>query len=169
MSGMIRPARDDDATRIAEVHLAAWRRACRDILPAEQLAGVSLERRTGDWTHRLALPGSWTYVSEHEGRLVGFATLALVRAHGRPSRKLVELRMLYVDPDHWRAGIGRALLEHVLAVARERGFLQLVLWVLSANSPARAFYAALGFEPDRTRQIPIGGQPVDETRYGLPV
>jgi len=166
---MIRPACDDDAARIAEVHLAAWRQACRDILSAEQLAGVSLERRTSDWVHRLALPGSWTYVSEREGRLVGFVTLASVRAHGRPSRTVVELRMLYVDPDHWRTGIGRALLEQVRAVARERGFQRVVLWVLTGNIQARAFYAALGFEPDRTRQIPIGGQSVDETRYCLPV
>lgn len=162
---MIRPAHDDDATRLAELHVRAWRRGCRDILPAELLAGVKLDRRTRDWAQWLALPGSWTFVSELEGRLVGFATIASLRANGRPSRSLVELRMLYVDPGHWRGGIGRGLHERVLDVARERGFTQIVLWVLTGNRRARAFYAALGFEPDRTRRVTIGGYAVDETRY----
>lgn len=166
---MIRPAHDDEAARIAEIHLAAWRRGCCDILPADVLDGVSLERRTRDWTQWLALAGSSTFVSEQDGRLVGFATIASLRANGRPSRTVVEVRMLYVDPEHWRAGIGRELHDRVFDVARERGFTQIVLWVLSGNRRARAFYAALGFEPDRTRRVTLGGHPVGETRYCLSV
>jgi GNAT superfamily N-acetyltransferase len=167
LPGLIRPARDDDAARLAQIHVAAWRRGYRDILPAELLAGLSIARRTRDWTQWLASPASWTFGSEHEGRLVGFATIGSLRANGRPSRSLVEVRMLYVDPEHWRGGIGRGLHERVLDVARERGFTQIVLWVLSKNRRARAFYEALGFEPDRTRRVTIGGHPVDEIRYCL--
>lgn len=166
---MIRPARAADAARLAEIHVAAWRRGCRDILPTELLLGVKVDRRTREWTQWLAAPGSWTYLAEHEGRAVGFAMIGSLRANGRPVRSTVELRRLYVDPEHWRAGIGRGLHEQVLSEAHARGFTQLVLWVLSQNRRARAFYAALGFEPDRTRQVTIGGQPVDETRYCLAV
>jgi GNAT superfamily N-acetyltransferase len=70
---------------------------------------------------------------------------------------------------HLYGGIGRGLHEQVLTDARVRGFKQLVLWVLTQNLQARAFYAALGFEPDRTRRVTIGGHPVDETRYCLAV
>ena len=60
---MIRPARDGDAARLAEIHVAAWRRGCRDILPAELLAGVSIDRRTRDWSQWLTSPGSLTQSS----------------------------------------------------------------------------------------------------------
>lgn len=166
---MIRPARAADAARLAEIHVAAWRRGCRGILPAELLLGVSVERRSRDWTQWLASPGSCTFVAEHEGRPVGFASIGSLRANGRPVRSLLELRRLYVDPGHWRAGIGRRLHERVLSEARARGFTQLVLWVLTQNRRARAFYAALGFEPDRARRVTIGGHPVDEARYCLAV
>ncbi len=164
---MIRPARDGDAGRLAEIHVAAWREAYREILPAAQLAGLSVVRRTRNWELWLAAPSVLTWVDERGGRPVGFATLGPLRAHGRTSRSLGELRMLYVDPEHWRRGIGRDLLERVLDAARERGFSQIVLWVLTQNLRARAFYSALGFEPDRTRQDTVGGHPVDETRYCL--
>lgn len=165
---MIRLARDDDAARLAEIHVTAWRRVCRHILPSEVLAGVSVEGRTRDWRRWLAQSGSWTLVSERAGQLVGFAALGVMRSNGRAVRSLVEIRRLYVDPAHWRQGMGRELHEALLAVARERGFTQLMLWVLSENQQARSFYAALGFEPDRTRRISIGGNSVDETRYCLP-
>ncbi len=166
---MIRPARNADAVRLAEIHVAAWRRGCRDIFPEEVLLGVTVERRTKDWTHWLGLPGTWTLVAELEGRVVGFATIGSLRANGRPVRSTVEMRRLYVDPAHWRGGIGRALHEQALDEARARGFTQLVLWVFSQNQRARAFYAALGFEPDRSRSVTIGGHSVNETRYTLAV
>ena len=166
---MIRPARSADAARLAEIHVAAWRRAYRDIFPAEVLLGVSVERRTRDWTQWLATPGTWSFVAEHEGRAVGFATIGSLRANGRPVRSALEVRRLYVDPEHWRRGIGSGLHEQVLVEARARRFTKLVLWVLTQNRRARAFYAAHGFEPDRTRSVTIGGHPVDETRYCLAV
>lgn len=166
---LIRPARSADAARLAEIHVAAWRRAYRDIFPAQVLLGMSVERRTKDWTQWLTTPGTWSFVSEHEGRAVGFATIGSLRANGRPVRSALEVRRLYVDPGHWRGGIGRGLHEQVLTEARARGFSQLVLWMLTQNRRARAFYTALGFEPDRNRRVTIGGHPVDETRYSLAV
>ncbi len=45
-------------------------------------------------------------------------------------------------------GIGRAMLEHIIAVARERGYLRLSLETgsMAAFQPARSLYAAAGFE-----------------------
>ena len=164
----MRPARGDDAARLAEIHVAAWRAACQDIVPSEQLARVSVAARTRDWTRWLALPGSSTFVCQIHGRPAGFATVSPLRANGRPSRSLLELRRLYVDPEHWRRSVGRELVERVFSVARERGFTQVVLWVLTRNRRARAFYTARGGIPDRTRQMTIGGHPVDEIRYCIP-
>ena len=48
---------------------------------------------------------------------------------------------LYVHPDHWRQGIGEALLKF----ARERSSEHLWLYTLQVNVNARAFYEKNGF------------------------
>ena len=164
---MIRPARGDDASRLAAIHLAAWRKGCETILPSRTLAGATVDGRTQEWSRRLASAGSRTFVCERDGSPVGLATLARLRANGRPSRSLLELRLLYVAPPCWRRGVGRELHQHVHAEAQGQGFRQLILWVLRDNLRARAFYEALGYAPDRGRQVRLGGHTVDETRYRL--
>ena len=56
---------------------------------------------------------------------------------------------LYVRPEHRGAGIGRALLEHVAAVAVERGCGRLEFSALDWNEPALGFYRTLGARPMR--------------------
>lgn len=51
-----------------------------------------------------------------------------------------------VDQAHWRRGIGRALTEACIQCARQAGYAQLELDVVSANGGAVALYRSLGFE-----------------------
>ena len=51
---------------------------------------------------------------------------------------------MYVRPDHRTAGIGRMLVEAVIAHARQHVEL-LQLFVIADNMPARRLYASLGF------------------------
>jgi RimJ/RimL family protein N-acetyltransferase len=51
---------------------------------------------------------------------------------------------MYVRPDHRTAGIGRKLVEAVIAHARQNVEL-LQLFVVADNMPARRLYASLGF------------------------
>ena len=69
-------------------------------------------------------------VAELYGRIAGFA--AVVGG---------ELDGLFVEPEHWRHGIGTALVEAAAHEARRRG---LSLTVTSGRS-ARAFYESCGF------------------------
>ena len=48
---------------------------------------------------------------------------------------------LFIDPDHWRAGIGTSLLAAMLA----RGLRPTTLHVFARNAPARTFFARFGF------------------------
>ena len=43
-----------------------------------------------------------------------------------------------------------------------------LIWVLAANAPARAFYEALGGRYLREQQIEIGGVALPEVAYGWP-
>ena len=77
-----------------------------------------------------------TLVAVRDGRIVGFATLA-------PSRgNAVELDDLFVDPEHQRHGIGRALVAEITARARAVGAVRIDV---TANPEAGAFYESVGF------------------------
>ena len=77
-----------------------------------------------------------------------------------------EVMALYVDPDHWGSGSGRAL----IAAGRERlcaiGFTAAILWVLDGNTNAERFYDADGWTRDGSRRIDRPwGSAVHELRY----
>jgi len=78
-----------------------------------------------------------------EGVLVG--SVGLVRDPRRKRRHAAEIVAMYVLSGHARRGIGRALLAHAIAVARDSGAEQLTLTVTQGNDAARRLYAAAGF------------------------
>ena len=52
-----------------------------------------------------------------------------------------------VDENARGLGVGRALCEHILAYAREKGCYNVTLNVWNCNPGAMAFYDRLGFSP----------------------
>ena len=77
-----------------------------------------------------------TRVAVVEGRVAGFATLAM-------KGDTAELEDLFVDPDRMRAGVGRALIADMVVAARAAGRAAIEV---DANPHARAFYDSVGFE-----------------------
>ena len=76
------------------------------------------------------------FVAEIAGSTMGFAAI-LPREGGD-----FDLDALFVEPGAWRQGIGRALVEHCAAAARDMGAES--LHVLG-NPHAEGFYSACGF------------------------
>jgi GNAT superfamily N-acetyltransferase len=93
---------------------------------------------------------------ESGGVLAGFAMLLLQVRSGLPivvPRRLVVVENLFVDDDHRRAGIGRALLDRARAwaVARHAGHVEIA--VHEFNRDAVRFYEALGYETSTRRLL----------------
>jgi GNAT superfamily N-acetyltransferase len=83
-----------------------------------------------------------------------------------PARTDGELYALNVHPDHWRGGIGTALLQYVHAGLEDLGFRNAILWMHPGNERARRFYEARGWRDDGAeRDIEIFGITVPITRY----
>ncbi|MCF3630896.1 GNAT family N-acetyltransferase [Thalassospiraceae bacterium LMO-SO8] len=77
------------------------------------------------------------------GSPVGFATVFEI-PYAYAARPSLELEMLYVM-EPWRAqGVGRALMDAVLAHARETDCERVEWNVLADNARAQAFYKSLG-------------------------
>jgi ribosomal protein S18 acetylase RimI-like enzyme len=165
----VREAACADAPGIARVAVDTWRGAYRDLLPPAALAALSYAEREQRWTERLCGPpdGRVAYVAADDaGQVVGF-TLGGPERSGDPVYR-AEIYALYIRDAYQRRGLGRRL----LAAAAPRVALAygpaLIIWVLAANAPARAFHEALGGRYLREQQIEIGGAALFEVAYGWP-
>jgi GNAT superfamily N-acetyltransferase len=139
-------------TRRCDASHRAW---AGDDLPMPSEAGEELE-----WDLRLARTGAWVRVAEDAGALVGvvaFAHAQVSRDDPTPVPDLAHVSALFVDPDHWRRGIARALLDAAEEAMRASGYARAQLWTLE-GSPAERLYAALGWERDGRRDVfaPMG-------------
>jgi hypothetical protein len=75
---------------------------------------------------------------------------------GRPG---IFLEDLFVEPEYRGRGIGKALLEHVAAIAVEKGCQRFEWAVLDWNTPAIEFYRAMGAEfMDEWRIVRVSGE-----------
>src|SRR5690606_19441244 len=102
-------------------------------------------------------------VAQLGGKVVGFASAGLEREPGVSYDG--ELYAIYVLEEHQGNGIGRLLVEPVVAWLRAQGHGSLRVWVVEGN-PAQAFYERLGGTRVGTKQEDIGGQNVTEIAYG---
>lgn len=87
------------------------------------------------------------FVAEVDGMLKGFAAI-LPREDGDS-----ELDALFVEPEAWRQGIGRALVEHCCLAARSAGAASLHV---VGNPHAECFYEVCGFALLGTQQMQFG-------------
>ena len=69
-----------------------------------------------------------------------------------PRVDAAKIRAFFVDPDHARRGIGRALLERCESEARARGFRRLELM---GTLPGVRLYEALGYKPGAMVHYPV--------------
>jgi ribosomal protein S18 acetylase RimI-like enzyme len=60
---------------------------------------------------------------------------------------MAEVKRMYVDPASRGNGVGRALMETLIAGARTRGYRTLRLGTLEEMTAAQGLYRSLGFQP----------------------
>ena len=97
------------------------------------------------WKSWLSDPKIDSIVGEVGGEIIGFCTVRPSEDEGVDAHEVAEMPTLYVRPDSWHRGYGRALCAEALDRASVRGFRTLTLWVLEMNLHARRFYGAVGF------------------------
>lgn len=138
-------------------------------MPEAVLDALDVEQGAMRWRDRLSSTDVDCLVAE-EASVLGFCSLTPCRDATQEPRA-GEIAAIYLHPDHWRRGIGRALLASADALARTRGYRSLGLWVLRENQRARWFYEAVGFARGGEERIDTGliGSPLHEVRYARPV
>ncbi len=166
----IRTATPLDADAIAQVQVASWRAAYKDIVPDEHLDGLDWREWAALRRERLSHPGEVrtcvAALEETSRPLVGFVASGPGRDGARDSEPVREIYAIYVSPSAWGGGVGRALLERALTAGPTD--IPVTLWVLSANIRAREFYEKQGFRVDgAVKTIAMAGRELLEVRYRL--
>ena len=147
---MLREATEDDAERIAELHIASWRRTYRRELPADFLDTLDVGARTASWQEQLR-QGITVLLAEDGPELTGFVACGPVR-EAESSCGVWRIYTLHVSLRRQRQGIGSMLFRRAVELGREQRAAELILWVVDSNSGARAFYELKGMEWDGGQQ-----------------
>jgi len=161
----VRAARPEDALEVAGVHVRAWQMGYRGLLPQGYLDGLRPEERARRYTFAETIAGRpRTFVALERGVICGFVTTGPSR--DGPGRGAGEVMALYVDPDHWRSGMGRLLIADARRRLVREGASEAILWLLVGNERGRAFYHADGWAPDGYRRTErIWDVSAEEVRY----
>jgi GNAT superfamily N-acetyltransferase len=93
----------------------------------------------GGWSRRRTLFGGDARAERDAGEL-------------DPSVDAAKIRAFFVDPDHARRGIGRALLQRCESEARARGFTR---FELMGTLPGVRLYQAFGYQPGEMVRYPV--------------
>lgn len=166
---MIRPARLRDAHAIADVHVRSWLKAYRGLVPDDVLDRLSVQEREGWWQRAIrhpASPKNRIWLSDQGGRVVGFCSTGPSRDEDADSRRVAEVTAIYLEPEAWGRGFGRALFRHAVEALAAQGFQEATLWVLEGNLRTRLFYEAAGWRTDGGRkEKTLTGRALTEIRY----
>ena len=141
----VRPATLNDVRGIVAVHTAG-----------EDFSSLSVRERYwrgGPWMsvetlsihlNNLLLDGQLVAVAELNGKIVGeVEVLFSEEPINREIRRIGHVDLIEVHPDYGGMGIGRALMEFVEDIARER---EAEMLTVQPDEEARGFYKKLGFE-----------------------
>jgi GNAT superfamily N-acetyltransferase len=145
MRPAVRPATAGD---VAELTRLRWEFRIEGGTTASLARKVFEEHMTAFVRDAFEPESPWqVWVAEEGGRLIGCVWLRLIElvphpGRGRGERPIAYVSSMYVEHDRRNGGLGAALLEAVLAFARERRAAGVVLW---PSERSRPFYERAGF------------------------
>ncbi len=136
----IRLARLDDAESIRAIYNLEVETATStfDLVPRtieEQRDWIAA--RSGAFSAVVATLGD-------DGEVVGFASLSPYKE--RAAYRTTVENSVYVSRDHGGQGIGRALMEHLITVARDSGFHAMIARIEASSEASRRLHETCGFE-----------------------
>ncbi|GAA2271264.1 GNAT family N-acetyltransferase [Glycomyces scopariae] len=142
---------------MVQVRTASWRAAYAGLVDADVLAGLP-EEASERYVRHLAQkrPLELALVAEKGPYVIGFAVFAWDRDEaaeedagpGVPG----EVLSIYVHPDHWSRGAGRALMNEGVRWLTEEGLTPVRVWMMEGSEVSRRFYERYGFAADGARK-----------------
>ena len=116
----------------------------------EQAAAIEAACFREPWSFDLLSSGfenKWNLylAAEKDGRLAGYGAVCVIAGEG-------EIQRIAVLEEFRRQGLGRKLLDAMVAAARNRGARAMTLEVRESNEPAIKLYFSAGFRTEAQRK-----------------
>lgn len=147
----VRMAAPGDIPAIGQVACSAWEEAYRDtVAPESRAQMLNLFYSPDSLRRALERADAPFLVACEADRVIGFGQLLL------DGSDVAELSRLYVHPESQRKGTGTALLRAGFAVL-PHNVRRVTVSVERANTQARHFYEARGFQFTRDEDMIVGG------------
>ena len=138
MDFAIRKMQKDDIQQVQQVAKTSWNYTYEGIIPPEIQESFLKSAYNDDMLQR-RIELSFIFVSEINGKVVGFANFSAVTEGGK-----TELLAIYVLPKYHGKGIGTALLKE--GIKNLEGVKEIFVNVEKDNYIGTTFYRAKGFE-----------------------
>lgn len=149
-----------DDRRIEALRVRAWKEAYTGLIDQSILDAMDPhnEQNLAVWRNLIEREGGFAFVQlalNDGGDLLGFGAVAAPSRDDDEPDGVAELVGGYVDPDHFRAGVGKRLLEQVLTRLKNEGWREATNWAIDGNDRGTDLLKQFGFEPDgATREDP---------------
>lgn len=158
----IRRATSADREAIRAIAYETWQATYAGLIPDEDMQSFLQSNYNSQQLERtIDTLGDGFLLAEVDGKAVGYAMISRDRENN------AQLWTIYVLPAQQGHGVGKALWAAACDYARRMGLTTLVLWVLKANTRARAFYERMGATQTAQRDFPVGDGSISEVRYDL--
>lgn len=122
--------------------LEAWDRAmCREMgIDIEKLLELHYRSSTAELVAEMSPPDGRLLLASDDGRALGCGGIR------RLEPRMVELARIYVRPEARGRGVGRSLVQALIAEGRQMGASGVRLETASFMTEAQSLYRSLGFE-----------------------
>jgi ribosomal protein S18 acetylase RimI-like enzyme len=146
---IIRTITFDDIVVIEAIHRLSQKESEKNVIYDFDLDRHAPDYFQNKWLEWLDNEDISKYCFDDNGVIKGFILYGRVKTRPSFDRGVVpkygaEIYGLYIHPDYFRQGIGKALFRFVCKDLAEKKLTSLLLWALKKNSRACAFYDSLG-------------------------
>lgn len=121
-------------------------------LYAELSGGQPISHDPAHFAQLLAQPGTTLWGAEHAGRIEAMATLHVMVNMTWSGRPYALVENVITSAAFRGKGLGRAVMQRLIADARQQGAYKIMLLTGKARGAA-GFYAALGFDGDEKQAM----------------
>lgn len=158
---IIRPFQLNDLNQCATLHMASRRASEEGLIFDCDLERHDLNYFIENWKKWSELSETDIHIAEDDGEILGFIMFGKVRTRPDFDKGIVpkygsEIYALYVHPDHFRKGIGKALFQRACDDLINRKTKSMILWTKKKNKRSCGFYTVLGGAKVGKKRVDMG-------------
>lgn len=154
-----------DLEEVAGLHMEAWLAAYVELISPSAAKSTGLPTFRRQWDAMLRSDACLTLIARDNDHILGACVVG--ESHDPDLRNFpgaMSVHSIFVDPERFRQGIGRKLIEAHLKTASSG---QLYAWAVVETLAEGRFYEGLGFikEPETEKDFHLKGTALHVVRY----